>query len=477
MGLKSLPYNAQKMMAWLCDVIRGDPRDSLNVFYWDEYRTNCPGEVHYDPSIPGSMLWSSLTNGPAAGFEIYVDDVRTAASSEEACILASRRVASLCNYHGVQDAARKRRFPSQSPSVWCGAKALSTAQGVYTATTQEKWDKGKEIISRTQSELDSSEDNMVDRKMLEQGRGFLIHLARTYLGMVPFLKGIHHTLEVWRGGRDEDGWKYGREDWENLLNDFEDEDDWREIQKRQNQDANRSGPPSRVSAVTRLHLDLEQLKLMMEAAKPPRRLIQGKDLKRIMYAFGDASGAGFGSMWGEEDSLAYRVGVWGSESNRSSNFRELKNLLDTLDKMKESNLAGVEVYMFTDNSTSEAAYYKGSSTSKDLHAMVGKLWAIELEEGCKINVVHVAGERMKAQGTDGLSRGNMLEGSMTSRDILAFVPLHLSVLERDGGQKLLSWLHSWVPLLDEKMTVLKPEHWWTIGQDLEGYAKETGKLT
>lgn len=34
----------------------------------------------------------------------------------------------------------------------------------------------------------------------------MIHLSRTYSGMVPFLKGIHHTLESWRSNRDEDGW-------------------------------------------------------------------------------------------------------------------------------------------------------------------------------------------------------------------------------------------------------------------------------
>ena len=38
-----------------------------------------------------------------------------------------------------------------------------------------------------------------------------------------------------------------------------------------------------------------------------------------------------------------------------------------------------------------------------------------------LHVVHVAGTRMIEQGTDGLSRGLLLEEVMTGQDILAFV--------------------------------------------------------
>jgi len=54
-----------------------------------------------------------------------------------------------------------------------------------------------------------------------------------------------------------------------------------------------------------------------------------------------------------------------------------------------------------------------------------------------------AGKRMIAQGTDGLSRGDLDSGVMRSADMLSFVPLHLSALERAPG--LMPWLHTWTP--------------------------------
>ena len=50
--------------------------------------------------------------------------------------------------------------------------------------------------------------------------------------------------------------------------------------------------------------------------------------------FGDASGAGFGSSWTRGATLVYRFGVWGMEgTDTSSNYRELRNLVDTLEMM------------------------------------------------------------------------------------------------------------------------------------------------
>ena len=34
---------------------------------------------------------------------------------------------------------------------------------------------------------------------------------------MPFLKGVHHTLESWRLGRKAGGWKYSRNDWRSFL--------------------------------------------------------------------------------------------------------------------------------------------------------------------------------------------------------------------------------------------------------------------
>ena len=150
----------------------------------------------------------------------------------------------------------------------------------------------------------------------------------------------------------------------------------------------------------------------------------------MQYSFGDASGGGFGASWESKGSTNYRWGVWGSDSNgKLSNYRELRNLVDSIEEIgRKDDLGGVELYFFTDNSTAERAFYKGSSTSELLHQLISRLKLFEMNYGCKIVLVHVAGTRMISQGTDGLSRGNMTEGVMVGKAIKDFIPIHKSPL-------------------------------------------------
>ena len=46
-----------------------------------------------------------------------------------------------------------------------------------------------------------------DHKYLERSIVFFGVLSGTYPSIRPRLKGFHHTLNSWRGYRDEDGWK------------------------------------------------------------------------------------------------------------------------------------------------------------------------------------------------------------------------------------------------------------------------------
>ena len=50
----------------------------------------------------------------------------------------------------------------------------------------------------------------VNRKVLESVRGFMVYVGRTYPALVPYMKGLHLTLDGWRPGRDADGWKLMR---------------------------------------------------------------------------------------------------------------------------------------------------------------------------------------------------------------------------------------------------------------------------
>jgi hypothetical protein len=70
---------------------------------------------------------------------------------------------------------------------------------------RKKWCKAKRLLPKLDDLLKESE--MVDHKVLERTRGFLVYVARSYKPMSPFLLGFHLTIDSWRPGRDEEGWR------------------------------------------------------------------------------------------------------------------------------------------------------------------------------------------------------------------------------------------------------------------------------
>jgi hypothetical protein len=82
-----------------------------------------------------------------------------------------------------------------------------------------------------------------------------------------------------------------------------------------------------------------------------------------------------------------------------------------------------------DNSTIESALVKGNSSSEKLFELTLEVRQIELQEGARVLVSHISGERMKAQGTDGVSRGQLKEGVSTGKDMLSYIPFHLSSIQ------------------------------------------------
>lgn len=115
--------------------------------------------------------------------------------------------------------------------------------------------------------------------------------------------------------------------------------------------------------------------------------------------------------------------------------------------------------MFTDNSTAERAYFKGSSTNRDLFELVLRLRVMESDSGCSFYLIHVSGKRMIASGIDGLSRGDFNTGVMAGEKMLNFVPLHLSAVDRSST--LLNWIHGWVGVgsAGRKVSYLSPDSW------------------
>jgi hypothetical protein len=205
MGLKSSPYQAIQAILVGKEIVRGDQKDPKNAFRWDDVRLNLPGSKNYDPKYP-SVLKIRLTDGKiAADLFVYVDDARITGPTEEECWAATRQAASRMNELGIQEAARKRRWPSQKPGAWAGSIVEATKEGVYVTVSQEWWRKAKRHIGDIVDRLTASRNQTLDFKPLERKRGFLIYVTRTYPAMVPYLKGIHQTLDIWRTNQDSDG--------------------------------------------------------------------------------------------------------------------------------------------------------------------------------------------------------------------------------------------------------------------------------
>jgi hypothetical protein len=164
----------------------------------------------------------------------------------------------------------------------------------------------------------------------------------------------------------------------------------------------------------------------------------------VAYGAGDASEEGFGTRirpHGMEPLL--RRDFWCTEdSENSSNWREMRNLLDALHlEVKWERLVGRELWLATNNLTSASAYFKGSSTSRTLHDMVTELRELTLKGNFVLQIFHIAGTRMIQIGVDALSRGELPAGALAQAPDNA-APLHQSPLKRSPD--LLEWMSRWI---------------------------------
>jgi hypothetical protein len=456
MGLKPSPYQTGQAMLFAEDIIRGLRGDPTNIFRWSHIEMNLPGSLGYDPTKP--WVFKSREDGdPAADFALYVDDNRSVGNTREEARLAARRVASVCSYLGIQDASRKRRSASKTPGAWAGTVILTDEDGVYVTVSQEKWEKSRAMVASTLEELEAN-DGWLDHKALERRRGFLLYVTRTYPTMVPYLKGMHLTLDGWRKGRDDEGWKLvGREAREAL-------DAGEDTGKDEG-----SNCPKRIKGKPRLLRDMQALLELFSAPSPPKRRIRSKHLIEVYYGFGDASQDGFGFNIQIQDRIRYRFGQWCDEvSEKSSNYRELLNLVVRMEELVEDEtLKECEVFIFTDNSTAESVYCKGNSSSELLFDLMHRLRRLEMKGNVILHMVHVAGTRMVAEGADGSSRGDHQTGVMSGEAILEYVPLHVSAHEAEP--KLVDWLKSCWDFKRGPLEHLTPEGWFSAAMNGGNY--------
>lgn len=210
MGVRQSPFATTRMYAMSLEIIKGNRSDPENPYGWEAIQLNLPSSENYDPSQP----WVSKRTKDghlAPDCFVFVDDGRILGRTQSVCNKCTRRTASVMNHLGEQDAARKRRGASQRSGAWVGALFRADEDTIGIATSQDKWDKGKDIVKKWIPIV--TPGCKVNRKELEKDRGFLIHLAMVYPSLTPYVKGFHLTLESWRPDRDEAGWKLPVNDW------------------------------------------------------------------------------------------------------------------------------------------------------------------------------------------------------------------------------------------------------------------------
>ena len=167
-------------------------------------------------------------------------------------------------------------------------------------------------------------------------------------------------------------------------------------------------PPQFVRRVPRFAIDLQALVDLTALDTPPDIPIRALNDKAV-YIVGDASGRGFGACCWVQDSKVVDVnfGRWTFDvtENRSSNFRESANLVTSLkDFISTGKIArGSEVFICTDNGVAESTYFKGSSSSSQLHDLIVELRKLEMAGDLIVHCIWMSGKRMIDQGTDELS--------------------------------------------------------------------------
>jgi hypothetical protein len=299
-----------------------------------------------------------------------------------------------------------------------------------------------------------SDGGRMNRKRLEQIWGFLQYVSQTYTPFTLYLIGLHMTINSWHPGQDDEGWRLPLGFWRAID---KPDKDWGEEEA-----ATPAEAPGCVEAVPRLDFDIDASLKLLEAEQPPLNRVRAKATAKVYYGFGDALGCGFGATIQIGEEIVFEYGQWTQEvtETKSSNWRELNNLVETLEQVVVTHkLQGSEIFIFTDNTTAEAAYWKGTSRSRKLFELVLRLKILELTHGFILHVIHVSGRQMIAQGTSGLSRVDHSKGVMKGTNMRVYIPLHLLHTTREPKVK------EWFDAVTEELKFewLSPKGWFLDG--------------
>ena len=155
----------------------------------------------------------------------------------------------------------------------------------------------------------------------------------------------------------------------------------------------------------------------------------------IGVTWGDGSGTGFGGSFNmassqpscTDPSLEIWMDTWTPQvAGFSSNWKEMRTLLRTLENELASGSKRVYhriLVYFADNMVTYDIFRRGSSKSTPLWILLLHIKLLELKLKCHLIVIHIPGDTMILQGTDGLSRGVPMQpmGSHRGNDLVALL--------------------------------------------------------
>ena len=262
-----------------------------------------PGDPHYDPRV-FRITKRRKDRKIACDLFTFVDDGRPTGPSRELAWQASHCVASKQHYLGEMDAARKARPCSQMPGAWAGTVVhVHEGLGVCVLASEEKWERLKNIVRKWKGRL-RQEIRSLDHKELSSDRGFMVYATQPYPVMVPYLKGFHLSLEMWRGERDPEGYRIKAaevEEDEGSVDTLDSLEGLEESVLVDHHTPDRAPPQLRhapadglTTAVPRFLKDLEALEALSASDRPPLRIVRPSRRIHMYHGFGDASGTQFG---------------------------------------------------------------------------------------------------------------------------------------------------------------------------------------
>jgi hypothetical protein len=143
------------------------------------------------------------------------------------------------------------------------------------------------------------------------------------------------------------------------------------------------------------------------------RKAQPSDAKIFSLHLRDGSGTGTGGtgIFYDRPDPSDReswMGTWTIHSTgETSNWKELRTLVEVMrqEPVATSRFRHHKVFYFTDNMVTYDVVRKGTSRSPRLQGLVRELRRLELVHDCQLEVIHVPGEVLIEEGTDGLSWG------------------------------------------------------------------------